>query len=231
MEDTELFGQYKLLVTPALYSASDALITALKAYVEQGGHLVSTFKTAFSDPVLKIYADDQPHGLTDVFGMTYDQFTDAVNVSLKDCAFPVSSDSTGAAHYWMELLIPDTAQTLAVYDHPYWKEYAAVTRNRYGRGSAVYLGCYFDTALLKDLLSCLAEDAGLPLPAIHYPIVTKRGVNELQRQITYFFNYADAPASFPWQGGDAVLLMQDEALRHGDTITLGGWDFVIVEEM
>ncbi len=231
VEDTELFSQYKLLVTPALYSASDALITALKAYVEQGGHLVSTFKTAFSDPVLKIYADDQPHGLTDVFGMTYDQFTDAVNVSLKDCAFPVSSDSTGAAHYWMELLIPDTAQTLAVYDHPYWKEYAAVTRNRYGRGSAVYLGCYFDTALLKDLLSCLAEDAGLPLPAIHYPIVTKRGVNELQRQITYFFNYADAPASFPWQGGDAVLLMQDEALRHGDTITLGGWDFVIVEEM
>lgn len=229
-EDTELFSQYRILVTPALYSASDALITALKDYVEQGGYLISTFKTAFSDPVLKIYADDQPHGLTDVFGMTYDQFTDAVNVTLRDCTFPVTSGSTGAAHYWMELLIPKTAQTLAVYDHPYWSAYAAVTRNRYGRGSAVYLGCYFDPALLKNLLSYLIEDAGLSLPAIHYPLVTKRGVNAQQKQITYFFNYADTPASFPWQGGDGVLLMQDKALRNGDTITLDGWDFVIVEE-
>lgn len=230
-EDTGLFSQYRILVTPALYSASEELITALRTYVDEGGHLLSTFKTAFSDPVLKIYADDQPHGLADVFGMTYDQFTDAVNVSLKDCAFPVPSGSTGTARYWMELLIPDTAQTLALYDHPYWSEYAAVTRNRYGKGSAVYLGCYFDAALLKDLLACLVEDAGLKLPDIHYPLVTKRGINEQQKQITYFFNYADAPASFPWQGGDAVLLMQDKALHQGDPITLGGWDFAIVEEI
>ena len=252
-DDTDLFHQYKILVTPALYSASNTLITALKTYVENGGHLISTFRTAFSDPVLKIYADDQPHGLTNVFGMTYDQFTDAVNVGLRDCAFPVRTgkinavsdnadctlaiDSAAghaafpeAVRYWMELLIPDTARTLAVYDHPYWNEYAAVTENRYGKGSAVYLGCYFDADLLKHLLSYLVNEAGLSLPEEHYPIVTKRGVNELHRQLTYFFNYADAPATFTWKGGNAVLLMQDKPVKNGDTLTLNGWDFVIVEE-
>ncbi len=253
VNDTGLFGQYKILVTPALYSVPDTLVQALKAYVKNGGHLISTFKTAFSDPVLKIYADDQPHGLTDVFGMTYDQFTDAVNVGLRDLAFPVTAAKAnrnqdaadtactglhtadnitipGAARYWMELLIPDTARTLAVYDHPYWNRYAAVTENPYGKGSAVYLGCFFDAGLLKDLLSYLVKEAGLALPDVHYPIVTKRGINDHQKQITYYFNYADEPASFPWQGGDAVLLMQGRPLKNGDTLTLGGWDFVIIEE-
>lgn len=237
VNDTALFGEYKILVTPALYSVSDTLVQALRAYVENGGHLISTFKTAFSDPVLKIYPDDQPHGLTDVFGMTYDQFTDAVNVGLKDCAFPIDTDAVNAdtirqgnARFWMELLIPDTARTLAVYDHPYWSEYAAVTGNRYGKGQAVYLGCYFDTALLKNLLASLVKEAGLALPEVHFPIVTRRGVNDQNKKITYFFNYADEPASFAWQDGDAVLLMQEKPVKTGDILTLGGWDFVIVEE-
>ena len=236
VNDTDLFDQYKILVTPALYSVSDALVSALRIYVENGGHLISTFKTAFSDPVLKIYADDQPHGLTDVFGMTYDQFTNAVNVGLKDCKFPICTNpvnnaATDCVHYWMELLIPDAARTLAVYDHPYWNDYAAVTENHFGKGSAVYLGCYFDAGLLKDLLSCLVKEASLLLPEVRYPVVTKRGINARQKQITYFFNYADEPASFTWQDEDVVLLMQDKPVKKGDTVTLGGWDFIIAEEI
>lgn len=227
--DTDLFDQYKILVTPALYSISDTLVTVLRNYVEKGGHLISTFKTAFSDPSLKIYADDQPHGLTDVFGMTYDQFTDAVNVGLKDCN--TSLTAPGSVHYWMELLIPGTARVLASYDHPYWSEYAAVTENHYGEGSAVYLGCYFDTGLLKDLLSRLVKQAGLTLPDVSYPIVTKRGVNSAGKRITYHFNYADTPASFPWTGSDAILLLQEKHIKCGDTLTLNGWDFIIIEEI
>ena len=139
-DDTDLFGQYKILVTPALYSASDTLVDSLRRFVTEGGHLISTFKTAFSDSVLKIYPDDQPHKLTDVFGMTYDQFTDGVNVGLKDCAFEIDS-LKNTVRFWMELLLPDTARTLAAYDHPQWGNFAAVTENSFGNGKAIYIGC------------------------------------------------------------------------------------------
>ena len=241
--DIDLFSQYKILVTPALYSVSDDLVNSLRDYVEKGGHLISTFKTAFSNPDLKIYADDQPHGLTDVFGMTYDQFTDAVDVGLKDCVFPVPSGNTDAVdtkavrniaadsvHYWMELLIPDTAKVLASYDHPYWGSYAAVTTNRYGDGSASYLGCYFDKELLKELLSYLVKESGITLPKEKYPLIIKRGINDYDREITYCFNYSDNPVTFTWEGGNAVLLMQDRPVKDGDDITIPGWDFVIAEE-
>ncbi len=238
-EDTDLFGQYKILVTPALYSVSDTLVNSLRSYVSGGGHLISTFKTAFSDSILKVYHDDQPHGLTDVFGMTYDQFTDAVNVGLKDCTFDVETDkvkenvtdiSAGCVRYWMELLIPDGADVLASYNHPQWGSYAAITEHHFGDGCAIYLGCYFDAAILKELLTYAVNNSGIVLPEEHYPIVIKRGTNDYNKKITYYFNYTDEPASVTWHGKDAKLLMQEQPLKNGDVITVGGWDFLILEE-
>lgn len=237
--DVDLFGQYPLLITPALYSASDTLIEALRLYVENGGHLLSTFKTAFSDPMLKIYADDQPHGLTDVFGMTYDQFTDAKNVGLREIAFPQSTEEVynGASaasrsdcvHYWMELLQPDTAQVLASYAHPHWGSYAAVTYNHYGKGSAAYLGCYCEQAVLKDLLRFLCTKAGISLPAVQYPVIIKKGINDLGKEIVYYFNYSDDVQKISYQGKDGVMLFEDKDIKDGDTISLNGWDLAIVE--
>lgn len=232
VNDVDLFSQYKILVTPALYSVSDTLVNHLKDYVKAGGHLISTFKTAFADPVLKIYADDQPHGLTDVFGMTYDQFTNPVNVGLKDCIFRSSTEAVNdTVRYWMELLTPIAAKTLATYDHPHWGSYAAVTENPYGAGTAVYLGCYFDQALLKELLTYIVTSAGITLPAEQYPVVIKRGINDYNKQVTYYFNYADEPAAATWNGKDALLLMQEQTIRNGDVLTIEGWNFLILEEI
>ncbi|MBD5513310.1 MAG: beta-galactosidase [Lachnospiraceae bacterium] len=248
VNDVDLFSQYKILVTPALYSVSDTLVSHLKQYTENGGILLSTFKTAFSDPVLKIYPDDQPHGLTDVFGMTYDQFTDGVKVGLKNCIFQnstnsvkntvpyePSADSTDPSakgvRYWMELLTPTTAQNLADYDHPHWGSYAAVTENHYGAGTAVYLGCYFDKTTLKDLLTYIVTKSDIALPEVQYPVIIKRGTNEYGKEITYYLNYSDDSATITWQGRDSLLLMQDQPIRQGESLSIDGWGFMIIEEI
>lgn len=227
--DIGLFAQYALIITPALYSAPDTLVSALRSYVANGGHLLSTFKTAVSDDMLKIYADDQPHGLTDVFGMTYERFTNAVNVSLQDVIFPESAKAvTSEVHYWMELLKPSTAQALASYHHPHWGRYAAITQNRYQEGTASYIGCYFDEALLKELLRFLCRQAGIPVPTEQYPIIIKRGINDLGKEVTYYFNYSDDVQNVACHE-DGYLLMQEKQIGKGDIITLERWGFAIVE--
>ena len=239
--DIDLFSQYKLLITPALYSVSDRLTDALKDYVQAGGVLLSTFKTAVADRMLKIYHDDMPHGLTDVFGMTYDQFTDAVRVGLK-------GESNDCVHNWMELLLPDTAETLAFYDHPHWGDCAALTGNRFGQGYASYLGCYTDGDVLKKLLSFLCEKAGVAREEAVWPLIVKRGTNDLQKEITYYFNYSEEPLETTYHGPDArVLLSGRESLeskdgdsseaenhsviKEGDRLSLSCWDFLILEEL
>ncbi len=247
VDDVNLFGQYKILVTPALYSVSDSLVEHLKRYVAEGGVLLSSFKTAVADRMLKIYHDDQPHGLTEVFGMTYDQFTDAVNVDLKDLDFPLTDETEKTTvHHWMELLLPDTAQTLARYNHPHWSTYAAITGNHYGQGYAVYLGCHIDSGLLKDLLRFVCTRAGVTLPREQYPVILKRGMNDLDREIIYYFNYGEEAQTITYHGADARILLRgcsssddnavpafnsSEIIQEGDSLPLSCWDFVILETM
>ena len=244
-DDIDLFGQYKLLITPALYSVSDALTQALAHYVEQGGVLLSTFRTAVADRMLKIYHDDLPHGLTKVFGMSYDQFTDGINVGLKEMQFQKTTDSVNkdsisdnshCVRHWMELLLPEEAETLASYDHPHWGSNAAVTGNTYGTGYAAYLGCYTDSETVKPLLAFLCGKAGILLPDEVYPVIVKRGVNALQKEIVYYFNYSEDPQTITYHGADAALLLtghtpseQVPVLKDGDTLTLACWDFIILE--
>lgn len=252
--DIDLFGQYNLLITPALYSVSDRLTEALKDYVQAGGVLLSTFKTAAADRMLKIYHDDQPHSLTDVFGMTYDQITDGVNVGLKEVQFIkstnlVNQNDSNCVHDWMELLIPDTAETLARYDHPHWGEYAAITGNRFGQGYAAYMGCYTDKEVLKKLLDLLCEKSGIVREEAVYPLIVKRGTNGLQKEITYYFNYSEEKQTAVYHGPDARVLLfgckpqpiNSDAAAHeedttsvikdGDRLTLTCWDFLILEEL
>lgn len=228
--DIDLFSQYKLIITPALYSVSDELTATLKRYVETGGVLLSTFKTAVADRMLKIYHDDLPHGLTEVFGMTYDQFTDAVHVGLQ-------KETGNCVHHWMELLLPEQAETLDRYDHPHWGDYAAITGHRFGQGYAAYLGCYTDSDVLKKLLAFLCAKAGIPMEEAVYPLVVRRGTNGLQKEIIYYFNYSETTMETVYHGPDArVLLAGQETVpsvpvKDRDKLTLHGWDFLILEEI
>ena len=54
---------YKLIVVPALYAAPDALLARLNRFVEDGGHVVYTFKSGFSDENVKVrsHAAAGPH--------------------------------------------------------------------------------------------------------------------------------------------------------------------------
>lgn len=257
--DIDLFGQYKLLITTALYSVSDRLTDALKDYVQAGGVLLSTFKTAVADRMLKIYHDDLPHGLTEVFGMTYDQFTDAIRVGLRAAAetqreshtpaMTVSvnprpkpeQDGNPCVHNWMELLIPDTAKTLAFYDHPHWGDCSAITGNRFGQGYAAYLGCYTDSDVLKNLLGFLCEKAGIAREEAVWPLIVKRGTNDLQKEITYYFNYSEEEQATIYHGANARVLLSGQGtgfsqgtnsvITEGSRISLSCWDFLILEEL
>lgn len=71
----ERLAQYAMIVTPALYCAPEETIARLRGFVAGGGHLVSTIRSFVTDDEVTVWHDRAPHGLADVFGMTYNQFT------------------------------------------------------------------------------------------------------------------------------------------------------------
>ena len=139
--ESENLDQYKAIIVPALYAAPDELLIRLNQYVENGGTLIASFKTAFANENVKVSHEVQPHILSNCFGVHYDQFTFPKNVGLTGEVILKKTDQKGNAHpaanVFMELLVSEGAEVLASYEHYNWKDYAAITRNHYGKGQAV----------------------------------------------------------------------------------------------
>lgn len=243
------FSSYECLIVPALYSAPESLLLALDSYVRNGGHLITTFRSGFSDEYLKIYPDMQPHILHECLGLHYDQFTHPHHVDI----VPVQSDVMAAAqkHFshpddsafsltssaceWMELITCDTAVPVLKYSHPAYERYASAAKNQYGNGSTLYFGTMFENdELLESVLLSFLHETGfsggdLSSDAPHYPLIVKRGINDSGKELCYYLNYSKDPVSVTHHGKNGVELISETAIVCGDKIDLGGWGVAVVE--
>lgn len=243
------FSGYECLIVPALYSAPESLLLALDSYLRNGGHLITTFRSGFSDEYLKIYPDMQPHILHECLGLHYDQFTHPHHVDI----VPVQSDVMAAAqeHFshpddsafsltssaceWMELITCDTAVPVLKYSHPAYERYAAAAKNQYGNGSTLYFGTMFENdELLESVLLSFLHETGfsggdLSSDAPHYPLIVKRGINDSGKELCYYLNYSKDPVSVTHRGKDGIELVSETSIVCGDKIDLGGWGVAVVE--
>lgn len=232
--ESENLEQYKAIVVPALYAAPDELLIRLKQYVENGGTLIASFKTAFANENVKVSHQVQPHILSNCFGVHYDQFTFPKNVGLTGEVIPEKPDQKGNAHpaanVFMELLVSEGAEVLASYEHYNWKDYAAITRNHYGKGQAVYIGCMTDEETLKSVYKAVLPEAGVEIPEYHYPIIVRKGLNNLGKTVCYFLNYSGMELEMPYDYKNGIELLENTAVENGTALQMPAWGVKIVEE-
>lgn len=228
---TQNWDNYKLIIVPALYAAPDALLQKLNQFVKNGGHVVYTFKSGFSDQNVSVRNTVQPGIINESAGITYSQFVIPEHVSLKDDPFK-AGEGNKEIKYWMELLTPTTAKVLAYYDHPEWGKYAAVTQNKFGKGTATYIGFMPGDNLLEKILEGSVKEAGLwKDDQLHFPLVTKSGTNNAGKTIRYFFNYSATAKSLTYtQGNGGTELLGNTKIAKNATLTLKPWGVAIIEE-
>lgn len=213
------FTGYELLVVPCLYCAEENLIWAIRDFVACGGYLIATFRSFFADENGKIRQDVQPYGMTDVFGMSYEEYTVPQKVFLPEYA--------AEAGDWMELLMPRGAASIAEYACSGWGGITAATCSRFGRGGAAYIGCYSPEGLEPILLRLLTT-WHIPVPEISWPVVLKRGVNRYGRPLVYVLHYSDSTRVIPSPAAGTELI-SGVRLEEGAPLELKPWDVKILE--
>ncbi|KAA9001410.1 cellulase family glycosylhydrolase [Affinibrenneria salicis] len=225
-------NRYALIVVPALYSASDAELQRLNDYVRQGGHIVYTFKSGFSNEHVKVRATPQPGIIEQAAGIRYSQVTIPHNVALRDNPYGVTPEEN-QARWWMELIKPTTARVLARYDHPVWGQYAALTRNQYGSGTVTYLGFMPSDTLIGAILADEVKQAGLwdKAQALHFPHIVRQGVNQQGKTVRFLFNYSSTPTSLSWPWPDGKELLSNQNVKSNQMLSLPAWGVLIIEAL
>jgi beta-galactosidase len=223
--------QYSLLIVPPLYSAPDSLLQRLNNYVKQGGHIVYAFKSGFSNEYNQVRSTRMPGVLREACGFSYQQFTNIDKLPLKNDSLKVAAADDYVTD-WAELLIPEGCKVLASYDHPYWGNYAAITKNYYGKGTVLYFGALPSKPLMHKLLLDEVTKAGLAGDdqQLSFPIIVKSGVNQLHKNVHYYFNYSGEARDITYPHNTATDLLSGNSIEKGGKIMLTAWGLTVLEE-
>lgn len=225
------FADYKVLIVPALYIADDTLLERIADFVRNGGHVLMTFKSGFCNENSMVPWVRQPGPLREAAGFSYQEFSNLEHpLPLKGDPFKAGVDNK--VMYWAEFLMPDHAQAVAWYDHPFFGRWPAITRNQYGSGTLTYEGTWVSDTLQKKILLNVLERAGLTGPDQQLPsaIRVKHAVNDFGKRIHIYLNYSsdEQPVAYPY--GHGMELLADKTIASGQRLALTPWDAAIIEE-
>ena len=215
-DDCRDLARYDLLVVPGLYCAEDSLVEALRKYVENGGCLLAGPRSFFTDRNASIRHETQPYGMTEVFGLHYDQFC------------PGEGYEPGVGHFMELLRLHPGTESLRGYQNPAFSEYSAAALHAFGRGKAAYIGADFEEGILAELFRGILPRLGVELPGETWPLILREGTNDENRRIRYALNCAGSSLSYT-PGESCTELLTGKRIAPGESVALSPWGVAILE--
>lgn len=227
------FYDYKVILVPSLYISSDELLHRLAQYVYDGGQLVIMFKSGFCNENVAVRPVLAPGPLAKACGFHYQEFYNTDMLALKAVKLPTAEKGeTYRAGEFVELIEPTTAVPLAVYDHPFFGNYPAVTENKYGKGTVIYEGSIVDLSLQKSIVKRALNQAGIKISEVEsvLPLVYRGGVNKYGKMVHYFMNYSNnlVVRKYPFEKG--INLLDGSLVEKGRELKVESRDLVIIVE-
>jgi beta-galactosidase len=225
------FSDYKVIVVPPLYVADDALLKRLAEFVRGGGHLVLGFKSGFCNEYSTVRWMKAPGPLREAAGFYYQEFAN-IQQPLKLKGDPFQTGEDNKVSVWAEFIIPETAQALAYYDHPFYGKWPALTRNKYGRGTLTYEGTFLSDRLQEKVILEVLKLAGLTGPdqQLPAPVRVKHGVDNAGKNLHYYLNYSSQSQTFTYPYVSGVDVLTRKPISKSQAVELAPWDLVIIEE-
>jgi beta-galactosidase len=159
---------YKLLFIPGIAVMDETTAAKIREFVRNGGTVVMTANSAVVDSTGQVFKTTRPGLLNDVFGIRVGSFeeTEAMNeISRKaykgkkiELTYKGKAVNTESARF--DILEPKGAEVIGNITS-LDKDYPVITRNKYGKGQAIYVGIPAKGELLGPLLDDLIQELGI----------------------------------------------------------------------
>lgn len=203
--------RYAVVVVPTLFTASDAELTNLASYADNGGSLVVTYQTGITDRNLKARAGGYLGPLQRTLGVWIEEFAPPAAADLRNNrrgavpALKVKGAPLGGASgasAWAEIVRTIDARPVAEFDtHDDLQGLPAITR-RSGLGEAWYVATSLDKAGLSKLVTTILRASELKLeserettPSLE---IVKRG------EVTFVINHGSRAVTIGKPGTDLL---------------------------
>jgi len=147
-----------MIVAPSLQMIEESTVAQMEDYVQGGGNLVLTCRTALMDRTGQFWESPTAGPIVPLIGTkieSYDGLPEGVsgriNFKGKKYSWNVWGD---------QLKAYAGTKVLASYADQFYAGASAITHRKSGRGSASYFGVYSDQSLVDDFVQYLAKEIG-----------------------------------------------------------------------
>lgn len=228
------FEQLQLLVVPALYVADDGLLHRIAQYVQDGGHLLLTFRSGYADEFGRARWDTAPGPLRRASGISYREYSNLnSSLSLRAGAGCLGLPPESSCDGWADGLELEGATPLAYYDHPHFGRWPAITTHAFGQGRVTYLGTLPNPQLGRAVVSWAMHQANIQPRVSNLPeavrVTTAR--NRQGERLWFIANWSQEPqriVDFPISFRD---MLNETTHQAHDALTLQPWDMrVLIED-
>lgn len=189
INEFEDFSKYKILLAPLQFLMNTDLKNKLENYAKNGGVVVFTMRSGVKDMENKCYIEDSLPGLL--------RNMSGIKISDYDCLFEeeniiVYENKKYPVTLWADILIPITADVIAVYNSNYYRDCPAITKNKFGNGYVYYIGAEvnndFIEAFYTKELNIIVPQAFATEENIEYSIREDK-----ENKYVFVLNHGDTP--------------------------------------
>ncbi|MBU5679991.1 beta-galactosidase [Blautia sp. MSJ-9] len=157
--------KYKILALPMVYMFKKGFAEKVRAFVENGGYLITSYWSGIVDDTDRCYLEGTPHGLMDVLGIRSTEL-DALYDWEENRLIPVQNnelglDRTYTCKYLCDLVELRGARSLMTYGEDFYKGYSCLTVNEYGKGKAWYVAADAERDFYDDFIGKVVADSGI----------------------------------------------------------------------
>jgi beta-galactosidase len=148
---------YRLVVVPNLYLVDPADAANLTEYVRRGGTLLMSYFSGIVDGNDRAYLGGYPAPFRELLGLRVEEFWPLP----EGATIALTGDLGGTGSIWSEDVHLDGAAELAAFGAGELAGRPAITRHRFGQGTAYYCATRPDPATMRRLLDQVRDDAGV----------------------------------------------------------------------
>jgi len=221
---------YKILFAPVLYMIKPGYREKLETFVRNGGVLITTYFSGMTDERDLVTQDGYPGELRSLCGIWVEE-TDALLEKMHN-GFVIKDGplaGTWKAHLLCDIIHPEGAQTIAVYESDFYANTPALCRNDFGKGRVWYFGARPETTLLDKFVSHICGECGIePVFPAQDGIEAVRRVRE-NKEFIFVLNHnkIDTEITIPFSCRD---LLTDKSLTACEKYTLPAAGVLILEK-
>lgn len=152
-------ARYKLVLVPNLYLVNERAAENLNRYVENGGTLVMSFFSGIVDEHDQIRLGGYPAPFREMLGLVVEEYAPYVETQANTIS--TIDGPQFKCSFWSDVIQLKSAQAIATFEQDYYAGNPAITWNRFGKGTAFYVGTALEQAGMDWLLVQACQTAGV----------------------------------------------------------------------